>query len=88
MAVGDRKFLQDLSMYRALEIFEQIVRMWYLKFRSQSNLETSLAYDQGCGSGSGFVSGSGFNRVSGSGSGSRRAKMTHKSRNFFEKFMF
>ncbi len=30
--------------------------------------------------------GSGFNRVS--GSGSRRAKMTHKSRNFFLKFMF
>jgi hypothetical protein len=25
-----------------------------------------------------FVSGSGFNKVSGSGSGSRRAKMTHK----------
>ncbi len=29
--------------------------------------------------------GSGFNRVSGSGSGSRRAKMTHKSRIFFFK---
>jgi hypothetical protein len=27
--------------------------------------------------------GSGFNRVNGSGSGSRRAKMTHKSRKFF-----
>jgi hypothetical protein len=32
--------------------------------------------------------GSGFNRVSGSGSGSRRAKMTHNSRNFCLKFMF
>ncbi len=31
--------------------------------------------------------GSGFNRVSGSGSGSRRAKMTHKSK-FFFKIMF
>jgi hypothetical protein len=28
--------------------------------------------------------GSGFNRVSGSDSGSRRAKMTHKSRKIFE----
>jgi hypothetical protein len=43
-------------------------------------LESSKAmadYRQGCGSG--------FNRVSGSGSGSRRAKMTHKSINFFVK---
>jgi hypothetical protein len=34
--------------------------------------------------------GSGFNRVSesGSGSGSRRAKMTHKSRNFFQSSCF
>ncbi len=32
--------------------------------------------------------GSGFNQVTGSGSGSRRAKMTHKSRKKFRNFMF
>jgi hypothetical protein len=39
-----------------------------------------VTVSQGCGSGYG----SGFNRVSGSGSGFRRAKMAHKSRNFFK----
>ncbi len=57
---------------------------------------TSVSFFPGCGSGS--VSGSGLDPdsigsvdpdpYSESGSGSRRAKMTHKSRNFFEKFMF
>jgi hypothetical protein len=46
----------------------------------EDNSKVSEYSDQGCGSG--------FNRVSGSGSGSRRAKMTHKSRKFFIKFMF
>jgi hypothetical protein len=63
---------------------EQVVRMGNYPLR----------FLQGCGSGSESKSesglDSGFNRVSGSrcGSGSRRAKMTHKSRNFFSKFMF
>jgi hypothetical protein len=34
------------------------------------------------------LQGCGFNRVSGSGSGSRRAKMTRKSRNFFKSSCF
>jgi hypothetical protein len=42
------------------------------------------SYNQVCGSGSV----SGFNRVSGSGFGSRRAKITHKSRNFFKRSCF
>ncbi len=47
---------------------------------------------QGCGSGSGLdpdsIGSVDPDQDSESGSGSRRAKMTHKSRNFFLKFMF
>jgi hypothetical protein len=43
-----------------------------------------LRDNQGCGFGS---IGSGFNRISGSGSGFRRAKMTHKVEKFIN-FMF
>jgi hypothetical protein len=43
MAVGDRKFLQDLRMYRALETFEQIVRMYIWSLgRNQSKHQEIL----------------------------------------------
>ncbi len=62
------------------------------KARFFTNFFIYLPFMQGCGSGSGMDSDS-IGSVdpdpdSKSGSGSRRAKMTHKSRNFFLKFMF
>ncbi len=56
-----------------------------VKKMPQNQLEYTT-FKQGCGSGS--VSGLDPDPYSESGSGSRRAKMIHISRNFFEKFMF